>query len=504
MKQLSTLALLLAGVTANHAIAGPDDNTITWGFDTQLESMNPYATNKGKAQLIMRNVMEHLLYRNNAGEARPALATSWTWVDETTIDFTLREGVTFHNGETFNADDVIYTLDFIRDPNSTISAQADLGFIESVEKTGEYALRMTLSKPTPSAIDRLSQTLFILPNETHAAMDPAEFGRAPVGTGPYMVESFDAGQQVTMVRNDDYYDADWGKPRFDAITVLTVSDPQTRIAELTSGRVDFVWGVTPDQKMQLMMSPQVNQVSGPSTTVTFLSLDPAGRTGEDPTQDVNVRKAMIHAIDRQAIGLVLQGEDSVVLDAPCHPLQFGCVQDVTSYDYDVDTAKEYLAASAYPEGFSAEIAAFTDNAQIAEAVVGNLREIGIEATVNQQETTAWVKDYFAGDIPMGVVPWPSNGVYDVSAITPFFFQEGQGDYVGDPEINDWFAEAGQIIDDEKRMELYTKGFSKMADEVLNIPLVTKVIHYGYRGDLDFTPAADGYPLMYLAGWAAQN
>ncbi len=501
MKSVMISTLVLAAIAATPAMAGKAENTVTWGFDSQLETMNPYATNKGSAQLVMRNVLEHLLYRNSAGEARPALATSWKWVDDKTIDFELRKGVTFSNGEAFNADDVVYTMNFIKNPESKISAQADYGFIDNIEKTGEYSLRMHLTKPTPSAIDRLSQTLFILPDQTHPKMDAAEFGRAPVGTGPYKVKSFEAGQQVTLVRNETYYDADWGKPRFDGMTVLSITDPQTRIAELTSGRVDFLWNVTPDQVLELQLSEGIKTVTGSSTVVTFLSLDPTGRVGPNPAQDINVRKAMIHAIDREGIAAVLQGGDSVALNAPCHPRQFGCIQEVTKYEYNVDKAKEYLAKSGFPDGFETSIAAFVENARIAEAVVGNLHDIGIRATVNQQETSAWVKDYFAGKISMGVVPWPSNGVYDVSAITPFFFQEGKGDYVRDKEINDWFAEAASTIDKDKRLELYTKGFSKMADQVLNIPLVTRIVNYGYRDGLDFQPPSDGYPLMYLMGWA---
>ncbi len=500
MKTLRTL-LLSATMCAPAALyAGQADNSLVWGFDTQIESMNPYATNKGKPQLVMRNVLEHLLYRSSEGEARPALATEWTWVDETTIDFTLREGVTFHNGEAFDADDVVYTVKQVKDPAAKISAQGDYGFIESAEKLGPYSIRLHLTKPTPSAIDRLTQTLFILPSETYEAMDPAEFGRAPIGTGPYKVAEFKAGQSVELVRNDAYYDADWGQPQFDKLTVLTIPDAQTRLAELTSGRVDFVWGLSPDDMMQVMMSPGIETTSGDSTTITFLSLDPNGRTGDNPTQDKNVRLAMMHAIDREAIGQILQGPESLALDSPCHPMQFGCVQEVVQYEYDLEKAREYMAASAYPQGFQTQVAAFTDNARIAEAVVGNLRDIGIQASVDQRETTAWVKDYYDGKIPVAVVPWPSNGVYDVSSLTPFFFEEGQGDYIRDPQVNEWFAQAGSIIDEEERLRLYALGFQKMADEVYNIPLVTKVTNYGFRNGLEFTPPADGYPLMYLAGW----
>lgn len=151
MKPASFATLLLAIVPAGLS-AGQADNSLVWGYDTQLETMNPYATNKGKAQLVMRNVLEHLLYRANDGSARPALATQWTWVDDVTIDFTLREGVTFSNGEAFDADDVVFTVNLVKDPESKISAQATTGSSTGLKRPGNTRSVCTCRnrRPRPS------------------------------------------------------------------------------------------------------------------------------------------------------------------------------------------------------------------------------------------------------------------------------------------------------------------------------------------------------------------
>jgi peptide/nickel transport system substrate-binding protein len=495
-------ALLLApALLSGPAAAQSRPNTLAWGFTSDIETMEPYSTAKRTSQLVIRNVLEHLAVRDpKTGEAKPGLATAWKWIDPTTLEFTLRRGVKFHDGQDFDADDVVYTVDYVKKPGGQISfAAADYGFLKSAQKVDQYTVRLILNVPTPSAVDRLSQTLFILPKGAHAKLGK-EFGAKPVGTGPYKVTAFEAGRRVEMTRNEGYYAADWGKPRLDKITVITIPDPQTQVAELARGRIDFIWTLQTDQVEQLKRAKDVTVVTGGSVTVRFLSLDAAGRSGANPMQDKNVRMAIAHAINREAIAKVLRGPESQVIDAPCHPKQLGCARDVTKYAYDVAKAKALLKASAHPNGFDLSIAAFTENGPVAEAIIGDLREIGIRAKLDFRETSAWIKDFFGGRMQASVVPWPSNGIYDVSALVPLFFQGDQGDFTRDPEVIAWFKQAGSIIERPERERLYRLGFEKIAREAFVVPLMTDVTNYAYRGTLDFTPPVDGYPLMYMAGW----
>jgi peptide/nickel transport system substrate-binding protein len=492
-----SFVLLAASMTAHAQRA---QNALTWGFGGEVETLDPYATGKGTVQLVSRNVLENLVVRDAVGTVRPALATAWRTVDDTTIEFTLRQGVTFHNGQPFDADDVVYSVDYVKRAGARISSQGDYGFIAGAERVGPYKVKLKLSAPTPSAIDRLTQSLYILPRIAHAAMSPAQFGARPIGTGPYAVASFEAGRKLELTRYAGYYKADWGTPRLDRITVLSLPDPQTLVAELTSGRVDFVWGVPKDSLAQLQGNPKVATATGESNAVYFLTLDAAGRSGPNPMQDSNVRLAISHAIDRAAISQVLRGGGSVPINSPCHPRQFGCAQDVQAYDHDLKKARAFMKASAYPNGFELSVAAFGEGGPIAEAILGDLSEIGIKGKLAQQETSAWVKDFFAGKFRAAVVPWPSAGVRDVSALVPVFFQGGQGDYVRDPEIAAWFKAAGAIGDAAERKRLYRLGFDKLARGAMELPLMTSTVNYGYRAGLDFAVPSDGYPLMYMAGW----
>jgi peptide/nickel transport system substrate-binding protein len=137
---------------------------------------------------------------------------------------------------------------------------------------------------------------------------------------------------------------------------------------------------------------------------------------------------------------------------------------------------------------------------VAEAILGDLRQIGITGKVNQMETSAWIKDFFAGKLRASIVPWPSSGVYDVSALVPLFFMGQQGDYARDPEIINWFTQGGSIVDPAERGRLYALGFTKIQRDALVVPLMTTVTNFGYRDGLDFVPPADGYPQVAMFGW----
>jgi peptide/nickel transport system substrate-binding protein len=495
-------ALLLLLIVAMPAKAQRAENALTWGFTSEIETLDPYATSKRTSQLVIRNVIETLMFRDAvSGKAEPLLAKSARWVDERTLEFVLRDDVKFHDGQAFDADDVMFTIAQIKRGTPPVSfAEADYGFIDHAEKIDAFTVRLLLTAPTPSALDRMTQTLFILPKGAYAKLGPEAFGRAPIGTGPYRVAQFEPGRKLTMSRYAEYYPAGWGKPRLDTITVITIADPQTQVAELSRGRVDFLWSINADQVRQLTGAAGVKTITGGSTTISFLSLDSAGRTGSNPMQDRNVRLAIASAIDRSAISSVLQGSGSVVIDAVCHPLQLGCPKDIEKRARDLTAAKAFMKASAYPQGFDVSISAFTDGGPVAEAIIGDLREIGIRGKVDFRETSAWVKDFFAGKLPASVVPWPSSGVYDVSALVPLFFMGQQGDYTRDAEIMAWFKQGGSITDPVERSRLYRLGFEKIARDALVVPLMTTVVSYGYRDGLDFKPPIDGYPSLAQAGW----
>jgi peptide/nickel transport system substrate-binding protein len=499
-------AALAPGLVSCVAASSSQDrrnDVLTWGFNGQAETLDPYATNKRTAQLLSGHVIERLVYRDPASaEARPALAKSWQWVDERTVEFTLRDDVWFHDGQHFDADDVLYTLHYIKDPSQqVVFSDTDYGFIKEAQKLSPYVVRLVLSTPTPSAIDRLTQVFFILPKGYHSRVDRQPFGSHPVGTGPFQVSAFESGHKVELSRFERYYPAAWGAPSLRQIIVRCITDPQTLVAEMETGGIDFIWDIQRDQLGQVEDSPRIAKFSGGSTEIYFLRLDVVGKRPGSPTRDKNVRLAILHAINRPDIAHILMGPGSQVLNAPCHPRQFGCFQDVMSYDYNLEKAEAALKRSAYPNGFALTVSAYSDGGAMAEAIVGDLSAIGIKATLDYRETSAILKDSYAGLLPALVIDWPSSGVYDASAMVANFFQGTVNDYIMDQDVQGWLAAAAATADRAVREDNYRRAFEKIANEAYLVPLVTGVTYYAADSALEFPRPQDGFPLMYMARWA---
>jgi peptide/nickel transport system substrate-binding protein len=500
---LANTASLATGllVTAP-ARAQSKQKVLNWGFNAEAETLDPYSTTKRTAHVLSRHIIEHLLYRDpTTAEVRPALAKSWKWIDDLTLEFALRDDVKFHDGQSFTADDVVYTVSYIKDKTKLVAFDVtDYGYIKEAQKMSPYVVRLALNAPTPSAVDRLTQTLFILPKGYHSTVDRQTFGKRPIGTGPYRVTGFESARKAEFTKFDGYYPAAWGKPTIDNIVVRCITDPQTIVAEAQSGGVDFVWNIQLSQLSQLRESPDLVKITGGSTEIYFLRLDAIGKTPNSPARDKNVRIAISHAINRPDLARVLMGPTSQVLNSPCLPKQFGCVQDVKSYEYDVVKAKEFLARSSYPNGFPITISAYTDGGPMAEAIVGDLSAIGIKATLDVRETSAILKDNRAGLLAAVVFDWPSSGVYDASAMVANFFQGNQNDLMMDDEIHNWLNAAGTTTDKAVRAANYRAAFEKMANEAYVVPLMTGVTYYAANSKLKFPIPQDGSPLMYFASW----
>jgi len=498
----AAIAAVIALLGTQDAWAGKADDTLNIAWDQPVDNVDAYFNTNREGILIARMVWDNLVERDpDTFQYKPSLAISWRWVDDVTLDFDLRKGVKFTNGDSFDADDVVYTLNFVSDPKNKALNQTNVGWIKHVEKLGPYKVRIHLKAPFPAALEFISGPLPIYPHKYYAEVGPQGMGHKPIGSGPYKITSVEPGKEIVFEKNTQYWEGSpRGKPHIGKIVQRTIPEKTTQIAELLSGGLDWMWYVPPDQVDKIKAVPGIVTSAGETMRVGYLYFDSSGRSGKSPLQDVRVRRAIAHSIDREEFAKVMYGGESKVLKAPCFPTQFGCYQGAPQYDFNVAEAKKLMAEAGYAKGFKTELYAFRLPRQMEDALGGYMRAIGIDASIQVLQYPAFRDKNHAGVTPISFGDWGSYSINDVSAILPNFFGGTPDDFAQDKEVQAWLKEAGSTTDKAKREEDYKKAITRIMDQMYWLPLNSYNIFYAYTKDLNFKSYRDEIPRYYLYSW----
>jgi peptide/nickel transport system substrate-binding protein len=492
---LKTTAVTLASVllATGAALADQADDTLRVAFTKELENVDSYFNSSREGVVLQRAVWDGLIYRDpETNEYKGNLATDWEWIDDKTLELNLREGVTFHNGDAFDADDVVATINFVANEENGVKTQRNVNWMDSAEKVDEFTVRINTTDVFPAAIEFLSGPVSMYPAEYYAEVGPSGMGLQPVGTGPYKVVEVVPGQRFILERNENYHDSPKGQPTIGTIDIRTIPDVNTQIAELFSGSLDLIWQVPADQAERLAMMNDQFIVENESTMrVGYLSMDAAGRSSMDPNpfQDIRVRQAVNYAIDRNAlVDNLLKGASKIVW-TPCFPSQFGCDQNVTEYPYNPELAEELLAEAGYPDGFETDFYAYRDR-DYAEAITSFLNAVGIETNFKMLQYSALRELNMRGEVPISFQTWGSYSVNDASAMVSQFFKHGSLDSTRDDQTLEWLTVADTSNDPATRREYYTKALQRIADEAYWAPMFSYNTNYVTSKEVAYTPTAD--------------
>jgi peptide/nickel transport system substrate-binding protein len=242
-------------------------------------------------------------------------------------------------------------------------------------------------------------------------------------------------------------------------------------------------------------------VFGGSTRQTFISMDAAGRSGDTPLKNAEVRRAIAMAINRNAIAEQLIGNGARVLNAQCNLNQTFCLGETLSAPvYDARKAKEMLAAAGYPNGFRIAFESSEDLRQIGEAIQGSLAQIGVRADYSTATLPAWRSRYLQGASTMSVLGWGGAGGLDVDYALATFYNGSETDYARDPEITGLIAEGRKTADSEARKAIYRKALTLINERAYSVPLFGNVAAYVMAKELDFQPPKVDSPDLTWAKW----
>ncbi len=500
--QFAALFALAAGPLAGTALADKASNTIRFAYDQAPEHADPYFNNVRIGTILGQHVWDTLIYRDpSTGAYKGQLATAWRQVDDRTIEFDLRHGVKFHNGDELTADDVVFTLDYVSKPENKVTTQANVSWIDHAEKIDPYKVRLVTKQPFPAALEYLAGPIVIEPRRYFETAGTKGQNEKPVGSGPYRVTSHVIGKSITLERNPDYF-ADGPKPRptIARIEIRFIPDAQTRQAEVMSNGLDFIMSVAKDQADQMGAVPFLKVVSGETLRIAFMQMNTLPETPTKPLLDLRVRRAINHAIDRDTMVKQLVGEGARVIDTICHPAQVGCTAEgATRYPYDPAKAKALLAEAGFPNGFEVDIAAYRERQQT-EAIISYLRAVGIRANLRFLQYAA-MRDLVRGNrAGLTHQTWGSFSVGDVSAGTPVWYGFVGDDINHDPEVRDLLKQGDTTMQPEARKTTYAKALGLIAERALAVPLYSLPTYYVANADLQFKAYPDETPRFWEMSW----
>lgn len=498
-----SLAVLAAFSLTMAAHAGKANDTLVYASDNEVESVSPYHNNLREGVILANMAWDTLIYRDpKTGAYKPHLATAWKWESPTALLLTLRPGITFHNGDAFTADDVVYTFNVVNGADAKIATRQNTDWIKNVDKVGDLQVRINLKTPFPAALEYLAGPTPIYPGAYFKKVGLEGFSKAPIGTGPYKITAVVPGQGVTMVKNPAYYkDSPVGQPKIGTVKFVVVRDPEARAAQLMTGAIDWIWRVPADQAESMKAMPQISVLSGETMRVGFMSINNAGNTpGAAPFKDVRVRQAVNYAINRKGFADSLVRGGSQPVYSPCFRTQIGCeTAKVVKYEYNPTKAKELLAQAGYADGFDTDLWAYRER-EYAEALVGDLRKVGIRARLHFVQYPALRTEQRSGRAALTFQAWGSYSINDASAFAGNFFKGGPDDTAKDPQVIALLQTADASVDKADRLGKYSQALERISKEAMWAPIFSYSTNYAFTKDLKFEAQPDELPRFVQASW----
>ena len=501
MVRAALSAALLCGL-APGVRAGPADNTLRWASDSEPANIIPYQNTVREGVVMGFLIWDAPTYRNLAtGEYELHLAESVRLVDDTTIEIRMREGIVAHDGEVVDARDLADTVNVMLDPANRILNFQRIAWLAGAEAIDARTARLTMKVPYGPWQEYLTNVV-VMPSDYLKRVGLEGMAREPVGTGPYRVTELAPGRQTTLQRFDRYFGGAKGQPAIERLVFRRIPEANTRMAELLTGGLDWIWRVLPDQARSLGSRRNLTIASGETVRIVYMSMDAGGRTGREnnPMTDVRVRRAISHAIDRPGIVRNLVGEGAKVLNTPCHPEQFGCTQEgITFYNYDPARARALLAEAGYPNGFDVSLQAYRERSWV-EAVIGQLRAVGIRAQLNWVQADTSSSEVRDGKVRLNMGAWGSTSLYDVAAITSYFFRKTPNDMARDDEVAALLTRGDGSTNLQERLDAYAPAIRRITEQAYWLPMWTFPLTYAFNSQLEFQPSADEVPRFFTARW----
>jgi len=506
-------ALVLASCSSDDSSSSAepqDGGTLVYATgDAEPTCLDPHVGGNYPQAMLTTQVLEPLVGRDAEGEILPWLATGWEISEDgLTWDFTLAEGITFTDGTPFDAEAVKVNVEHLQDPATQSSTgYLALAKVSEVEVVDATHARFHLTEPDSALAESLSQPWLAIESPTGIARGMDANCAAPVGTGPFVVESWTPQQQVDLVRNDDYATAapeatHEGAAHLDRIVWRFIPDAATRYAALQSGEVQVIDNPQPDAIATAQAGGDISDVDAPRPgSVNRLELN----SGQAPFDDVRVREAFVRAADVDPGIESLYAGTVTRSYSPLSSSEPMAVSDDSLFGTDPAAADDLLDEAGWTErdaeGYRTKDGQrltvrfpVSTNQSVAaeqslfEQVQANAKAVGFEVVITPLDLSGWYEALGANEYEIVSAPYTKVGpdvlriLYHSSGIVPapsgYFANHAQ---VSDPALDEILDRAAEVTDPTERAELYAQAQQTVLDGFFILPLYDQQNHYLTRG-----------------------
>lgn len=446
---------------------GAERTDLIVGHGADATTLDPQDSNDQPSSRVFRHLYDNLVKFDNDMNIVGVLAEDWELEDDDlTWNFKLKEGVKFHNGEILTSEDVKYTIERYKETGLVAHM---LELIDEVEVVDDYNFIIRTSEPFAALLAHLSHNSAGIINQKSVEAGGEDYGQKPIGTGPYLLEDWKAGDSIVLKRFEDYHG---DLPAMEEITFKVIPEANNRTIALETGEVDIIYQVDPEDQARIDEDEELVFYEAPAFSLQYMGMN----TSKKPFDDVRVRKAINHAIDKeQLIEVVLRGAGTPANQVLTDTL-LGHNPDIKGYEYDPEKARELLKEAGYPDGFETEL--WTNDNQIrvrmTEMIQAQLKEVGIDVKTKTLEWGAYLEESATGNQDMYMLGWSISTADPDQGIGGLYHSKNLGSggnrsfYENDKVDELLDLGARESHDEEKRGKYYQEAQKIIVDDAVTV------------------------------------
>ena len=507
----------LAFIAAAMVVALPAAaKTFKWTSASDIPTMDIHSQNNALGNGVHAAVYESLVYYNSKTfKIEPVLATSWTLVNPKLMRIELRKGVKFSDGSAFTVDDAVFSINrsMAKTSNFNVFAQG----IEKATKTGDNTLEIALKASNPVLMNQLTELRMMSKAwaEKNKSLEPKDIKtkdesfahRNAMGTGPFMVESWQPDQKLVFKRNPNW----WGKldGNVTEIVYTPIKSEATRVAALLSGEVDLVLDPSLQDLGRMRSNSALKVLDGAENRTIFFGMDQfrdelvgSSVKGKNPLKDVRVRKALYQAIDSGTLNRVAMRGLAQPTGTLVAPQVNGWSKKVdVRWPFDIEGAKKLLADAGYKDGFEVDLACpnnrYINDEEVCQAVTAMWSKIGVKAKLRTLPLVTYfpmIQRYEASIYMLGWGVPTFDALYSLQSLVRTVGAGGDGNYnVGrysNPQMDALIERIKVETDPKNRNDLIEKALELSHQDVSHIPLHNQNIPWAMKSNIDVVHRAD--------------